>query len=60
MPTLVLFYGQPGPVAADLFGVDELEIGQQYKYIKRKGNILYAEIFMPTSISGPGRLSMDN
>lgn len=41
------FYGEKRPHLLDLIGVNDEIIESQYRYVKRKGNILCAETFVP-------------
>ena len=42
------FYGEPRPILIDLISSDDALAKQQYKYVERKGNKLYAEAFVPS------------
>ncbi|TYO95286.1 PAS domain S-box protein [Desulfallas thermosapovorans] len=48
------FYGKRRPALVDLIGVYDAEIARQYNYVQKKGNTLYAEIFVPQLYRGRG------
>ncbi len=52
----VPFYGEPRPILIDLIGQDGdlRQIEEKYEYVKRKGNTLIAEVFVPNLNRGQG------
>lgn len=47
-------YGDRKPILIDLIGFCDLEIASQYSFFEKKGEILFAERFMPTLYGGKG------
>jgi len=47
-------YGERRPILIDLIECPNLELEAQYSYIKRRGETLFAERFMPTMNGGSG------
>ena len=50
----VPFYGEQRPILVDLVLSHDDEIESRYKYVKRDGNTLVAEIFLPSLYGGKG------
>jgi PAS domain S-box-containing protein len=50
----VPFYGKPRPMLIDLIGRTDREMERKYSFIKRKKNILFAEVFVPQVYNGKG------
>jgi PAS domain S-box-containing protein len=50
----VPFYGEKRPMLIDLVMADEPEIEKRYDFIKRIGNTLYGEAFVPGAYQGKG------
>lgn len=50
----VPFYGEPRPVLIDLIDAGDHEIEKHYEHVEKKGNILYAEVFVPSIRGGQG------
>ncbi|MBE0466862.1 MAG: PAS domain S-box protein [Candidatus Desulforudis sp.] len=50
----VPFYGKPGPTLIDLVGADDPETEKRYEYVHRKGQTVYAEVFVPSLREGRG------
>ncbi len=50
----VPFYGEPRPYLMDLVDKDDDEIASKYNYVKRRGGVLYAEVFAPALYGGKG------
>jgi two-component system, cell cycle sensor histidine kinase and response regulator CckA len=50
----VPFYGQPRPILVDLIGAEHPEFGSEYKYVRKQGHSLYAEVFVPSLFGGAG------
>ncbi|MDD4237949.1 MAG: PAS domain S-box protein [Desulfotomaculaceae bacterium] len=50
----VPFYGRPGSNLIDLIFSDDSEAKLKYEYVERKGNKLFAEIFIPYVFEGKG------
>jgi PAS domain S-box-containing protein len=50
----VPFYGVKRPVLVDLIFSRDKEIESQYDYVTRKGDTLFAEVFIPTMYGGEG------
>src|SRR5271157_4340319 len=50
----VPFYGEKRPILVDLIGMEHSEIEEKYDHIKREGNTLYAEVFLPVMYGGRG------
>lgn len=48
------FYGDRNPILIDLIFSNDNETWQKYDYIKRNGNSLYAETFVPQAFEGKG------
>ena len=48
------FYGKARPFLMDLVDKDDKELASQYDDVKRRGNVLYAETFVPTLYDGAG------
>lgn len=48
------FYGEKRPILIDLIASSDEEIESKYKYFKREGNSLYAEVFIPSLFGGKG------
>ncbi len=48
------FYGQPRPILVDLVDAGDAGCGTEYKFIRRKGHSLYAEVFVPSVFGGAG------
>lgn len=50
----VPFYGRRRPILIDLIGMRDREIEAKYSYVKRVGDTLYAEVFVPRLFDGKG------
>lgn len=50
----VPFYGVRRKQLLDLIDLDDKELASRYKYVKRKGNVLYAETHTPALYGGKG------
>ncbi len=50
----VPFYGEKRPMLIDLVMAEEPEIEKRYDFVKRIGNTLYAEAFVPGAYQGKG------
>jgi PAS domain S-box-containing protein len=50
----VPFYGIKRPLLIDLVTLSDEEIESRYKYVKREGNTLFAEIFISSMYGGKG------
>ncbi|MDD5073290.1 MAG: diguanylate cyclase [Candidatus Omnitrophica bacterium] len=50
----VPFYGDRRPVLVDLIFKSSREIESKYDYLKREGNVLYTEVFLPSLNHGKG------
>lgn len=48
------FYGKKRPLLIDLLDKSDEEIEAMYRYVKRKGADLYAEVFVPSLFGGKG------
>lgn len=48
------FYGERRPIMIDLVQTPDDEIEKNYKYVKRKGNTLMAEVYLPGVFRGKG------
>ncbi len=48
------FYGNRRPIMIDLVKVPDEEIEKNYDYVKREGNTLSAEVYLPTVFGGRG------
>lgn len=47
-------YGVKKPILIDLIFSDLEDVKKQYKFIEKKGNVLYAEFFIPSVFGGKG------
>ena len=52
----VPFYGEARPNILDLLNGNNPEIEKRYRYIRRKGDILYGEVFVPKVYGGRGAI----
>ena len=50
----VPFYGEPRPILIDLVFKSDREMEEEYHYVERKGDTLYAEVFAPKTYQGKG------
>ena len=50
----VPFYGEPRPILIDLVFKSDKEIEEEYHYVEKKGDILYAETVAPMTYQGKG------
>lgn len=50
----VPFYGMPRPVLVDLIFAENSDIALQYGFVERNGNVLCAEVFVPSVYGGQG------
>src|SRR3989338_5265400 len=50
----VPFYGEKRPILIDLIGKRDEMTESKYKYVKRDGDTLYAEVFIPSLFGGKG------
>jgi len=50
----VPFYGTPRPVLVDLIFAENSDIALQYGSVKRNGNVLCAEVYVPSVYGGQG------
>ncbi|MDA8097332.1 MAG: EAL domain-containing protein [Clostridia bacterium] len=50
----VPFYGRPRPILVDLLFAENSEIALQYGSVERDGNVLCAEVFVPSVYGGQG------
>jgi PAS domain S-box-containing protein len=50
----VPFYGRRRPILIDLVGMRDRAIEAKYSYVKRAGDTLYAEVFVPRLFGGKG------
>jgi PAS domain S-box-containing protein len=50
----VPFYGEPRPIAIDLAFLDDRETAQKYTCTEKVGDIIYAEVFIPSLYEGRG------
>lgn len=48
------YYGERRPVLIDLIGEDDKEVHSKYDYIRKDGNTLKAEVFVPSVYGGKG------
>lgn len=48
------FYGEKRPILIDLIGMRDEMTESKYKYVKRDGDTLYAEVFIPSLFGGKG------
>jgi PAS domain S-box-containing protein len=48
------FWGERRPIIIDLIGVEDPEFESKYEYVERKGNTLYAEVFVQSMFGGRG------
>ena len=50
----VPFYGEKTPMLVDLVMAEEPEIEKRYDFVKRIGNTIYGEVFVPGAYQGKG------
>jgi PAS domain S-box-containing protein len=50
----VPFFGSRSPILIDLLDVPQSEIEETYKYVKREGQTMYAESYIPSLHNGKG------
>jgi len=55
---MVPLYGGPRPHLPDLIDVGDDELESKYRYVKRAGNVVYAETFLPCVYDGKGAYVM--
>jgi PAS domain S-box-containing protein len=48
------FFGEPRPILIDLLDLSSPEVEARYKYVKREGDRIYAESFIPRLRGGQG------
>jgi diguanylate cyclase (GGDEF)-like protein/PAS domain S-box-containing protein len=48
------FYGEKRPILIDLIDTRDEAVESKYKYVKREGNTLFAEVFIPSLFGGKG------
>lgn len=48
------FYGERRPILIDLLGLEQEEIEAKYAFVRRKGDVIYAETFIPRLRNGTG------
>jgi PAS domain S-box-containing protein len=48
------FYGERRPILIDLLGLEQGEIDAKYSFVRRKGDVIYAETFIPRLRNGQG------
>lgn len=48
------FYGEKRPILIDYITADSDELKEKYESIKKKGNVLYGEVFIPGLYGGKG------
>ncbi len=48
------FYGEKRPILVDLIGIRDEAVESKYEYVKRDGDNLYAEVFIPSLFGGKG------
>ncbi len=48
------FYGECRPVLVDLIWEDDTLVRAKYNFVEKRGNTLYAEVFVPTLNNGAG------
>ena len=48
------FFGERRPILVDLLDMPSPEVEARYKYVRRKGDVIYAESFAPRLRSGEG------